>query len=116
MTTDNHAQARRFDGPPILEHKHYDSPSVFTPESLLREARRQKALPLRQVPTICVLDPDGDLVDYLQRTGQERHFAAWACYHTQLHTFVHEETEYGIVGRVVGAPFAVLVAEELFAS
>jgi len=29
---------------------------------------------------------------------------------------VYDEIEYGIVGRVVGAPFAVLVAEELFAS
>jgi uridine phosphorylase len=113
---DNHVQGRLFTGPPILEHKHYDSPSVFTPESLLREARRQKALPPGQVPTICVLDPDGDLVDYLQRTGQAQHHAAWACYHTQLHTFLHQQIEYGIVGRVVGAPFAVLVAEELFAS
>jgi uridine phosphorylase len=116
MTTDNHAQERLFNAPPILDHKHYDSPSVFTPESLLREARRQKALPPGQVPTICVLDPDGDLVDYLQRTSQARHHAAWACYHTHLHTFVHQEIDYGIVGRVVGAPFAVLVAEELFAS
>jgi uridine phosphorylase len=29
--------------PPILAGKHYDSPSAFTPESLLREARRQKS-------------------------------------------------------------------------
>jgi len=116
VTTNNNAPGRLFDTPPILEHKHYDSPSVFTPESLLREARRQKALPPGQVPTICALDPDGDLVDYLQRTGQARRHAAWACYHTQLHTFAHEQIEYGIVGRVVGAPFAVLVAEELFAS
>ncbi len=29
---------------------------------------------------------------------------------------MQDEVEYGIVGRVVGAPFAVLVAEELFAS
>jgi uridine phosphorylase len=63
-----------------------------------------------------VLDPDGDLVDYLHTTGNARRHAAWACYHTQLNTFVHGQIEYGIVGRVVGAPFAVLVAEELFAS
>jgi uridine phosphorylase len=116
VTTDNLVQRHLFAGPPILAHKHYDSPSVFTPESLLREARRQKALPPRQVPTICVLDPDGDLVDYLRSKGHARHHMGWACYHTELHTFVHEETQYGIVGRVVGAPFAVLVAEELFAS
>ena len=76
MTTDNNAQRRLFDGAPILAHKHYDSPSVFTPESLLREARRQKALLPGQVPTICVLDPDSDLVDYLQRTGQAHRHAA----------------------------------------
>jgi len=32
------------DTPPILAHKHYDAPSAFTPESLLREARRQKGV------------------------------------------------------------------------
>jgi len=31
--------------PPILSHKHYSARSTFTPESLLREARRQKGLP-----------------------------------------------------------------------
>jgi uridine phosphorylase len=30
--------------PPILAQKHYDRPSAFAPESLLREARRQKRL------------------------------------------------------------------------
>lgn len=29
---------------------------------------------------------------------------------------MYEDMSYGIIGRVVGAPFAVLVAEELFAS
>jgi len=33
-----------------------------------------------------------------------------------LDIFVQDKIEDGIVGRVVGAPFAVLVAEELFAS
>jgi uridine phosphorylase len=39
----------------------------------------------------------------------------WACYHTQLYTFEHDRIRLGIIGCVVGAPFAVLVAEELFA-
>ncbi len=30
--------------PPILSNKHYDAESVFTPDSILREARRQKGL------------------------------------------------------------------------
>jgi uridine phosphorylase len=69
-----------------------------------------------RVPAICVFDPDGDLVDYLRATDRSHHHRTWACYHTTLDTFVNEEIEYGIVGRVVGAPFATLVAEELFVS
>jgi uridine phosphorylase len=109
----------RFDGfevAPILEHKQHDAPSVFTPETLLREARRQKGLPQGSVPAVCVLDPDGDLVDYLHTSGAAEGHPAWACYHTSLATFRLERVECGILGRVVGAPFAVLVAEELFAS
>ena len=100
---------------PILGHKQYAAPSIFTPESLLREARRQKGLPVESVPAICVLDPDGDLIDHLQATGRAHPQPAWACYHTTLVTCTQEGIEFGIIGRVVGAPFAVLVAEELFA-
>ncbi len=101
---------------PILADKNYRSPSVFTAENLLREARRQKGLATGQVPAICVLDPDGDLLDYLESTNHAKKLATWACYHTTLVTFEHSGVEFGLVGRVVGAPFAVLVAEELFAS
>lgn len=101
---------------PIIEHKFYEQPSVFTPENLLREARRQKGLADGKVPAICVLDPDGDLVDYLHATKRAKPHSTWACYHTTLDAFVHEGTEFGVIGRVVGASFAVLVAEELFAS
>jgi len=34
------------DQPPILADKHYASASTFTPESLLREAWRQKDAPV----------------------------------------------------------------------
>jgi len=40
----------------------------------------------------------------------------WPCYHTTLDVFSAADMEAGIVGCAVGAPFAVLVAEELFAS
>jgi uridine phosphorylase len=100
---------------PITSNKRYEDSSVFVPENLLREARRQKRLPQGNVPSICILDPDGDLLDYLSATEQAHIHASWACYHTKLHTFTRNEIEFGIVGRVVGAPFAVLVAEELFA-
>ena len=102
--------------PPMLAEKHYDAPSAFTPENLLREARRQKALAEGAVPAICLLDPDGDLVDRLKAEGRARRDPAWACYHTELHRFGEAGIEFGIVGCGVGAAFAVLIAEELFAS
>jgi uridine phosphorylase len=101
---------------PLLEQKYYTDPSVFTPENLMREARRQKGLPQQSVPPICVFDPDGDLLDYLQVTKRAELHPAWACYHTQLSTFERDGITIGIIGRVVGASFAVLVAEELFVS
>ncbi len=102
--------------PPILGHKHHRSPSVFTPEALLREARRQKGIDAGTVPAICVLDPDGDIVRHLVAANRARRLAAWPCYHTDLFTFEHEGLGYGIIGCAVGSAFAVLVAEELFAS
>src|SRR4051794_36517849 len=101
----------------ILDNKEPRSPSVFRPEALLREARRQKGIPsTRNVPAICILDPDGDVVRTLRESGSAKGFSGWPCYHTELDTFLFDGRVVGIVGRVVGASFAVLVAEELFAS
>jgi uridine phosphorylase len=103
-------------GMPFVEVKAYRASSFFTPENLLREARRQKGLRFKPVPEICVLDPDGDIVRHLVATRRARLEPAWPCYHTKLHVFRHKGQRIGIVGCAVGAPFAVLVAEELFAS
>ncbi|MGC2125428.1 MAG: nucleoside phosphorylase [Xanthobacteraceae bacterium] len=100
---------------PILDNKHADAPSVFEPAVLLREARRQKGLVAAEVPPICILDPDGDIVHHLKRSEQAKRFEAWPCYHTELYSFPLASQTAGIVGCAVGAPFAVLVAEELFA-
>ena len=102
--------------PPILLNKQYAEPTVFTAENLLREARRQKSLARKRVPPICVLDPDGDIVRWLVGTQGVERDAGWACYHTDLYTFTYEGGRCGIVGCAVGASFAVLIAEELFAS
>ena len=102
--------------PPILDHKHPSSPSVFQPSALLREARRQKGLAAVDVPAACILDPDGDIVRRLRQTGHARPFEGWPCYHTRLDTFTLAGRTVGIVGCAVGAPFAVLIAEQLFAS
>lgn len=102
--------------PSILQSKDHQSPSVFTPEALLREARRQKGIGAGTVPEVCILDPDGDIARHLFAAGRARRCSFWACYHTDLHIFEHEGLSYGIIGCAVGAAFAVLVAEELFAS
>ncbi len=102
---------------PIISGKDHAVSSVFRPEALLREARRQKGLPFIAVPRVCMLDPDGDVVRHLKQTGLGRIHEGWACYHTELLTFdVDGIGEVGIIGCAVGAPFAVLVAEQLFAS
>jgi uridine phosphorylase len=102
---------------PIVANKDHAASSVFLPEALLREARRQKRLRPVPVPEVCVLDPDGDVVRHLKRTGAGRAHLGWACYHTELLAFdLGEAGEIGIAGCAVGAPFAVLVAEQLFAS
>ena len=102
--------------PPILRRKNYQAPSIFTPDALLREARRQKGIGTGTVPEICILDPDGDIVRHLLAMNRVRRLSSWACYHTDLHAFEHEGLSYGVVGCAVGAAFAVLIAEELFAS
>jgi uridine phosphorylase len=101
---------------PLFEAKRFDEPSVFTPEALLENARRQKDLPERPVPDICILDPDGDIVRQLTATGDARKDESWPGYHTSLYRFERNGDEFGIVGCAVGAPFAVLLAEQLFAA
>ena len=101
---------------PILDNKDPAAPSVFAPAALLREARRQKRVAAADVPPLCILDPDGDIVRRLRGDGRARPFDGWPCYHTGLDTFALGGRTAGIVGCAVGAPFAVLVAEELFAS
>jgi purine-nucleoside phosphorylase len=102
--------------PPILASKDHRARSLFKPEALLREARRQKGLEAHDVPPVCVLDPDGDIVGWLRANGAARRSAGWACYHTELFEFELNGRMFGIVGRAVGSSFAVLIAEQLFAS
>jgi uridine phosphorylase len=100
----------------LWERNDHQEPSIFAPEGLLREARRQRSLPDGTVPEVCLLDPDGDVVRFIQATGQGRRSETWACYHTELWETEVEGCPIGVIGNAVGAPFAVLVAEEVFAS
>ncbi len=102
--------------PPLFDNKDPSAASVFVASALLREARRQKGIAAAKVPAICVLDPDGDLVRGLKASGKAQHADDWPCYHTELYRFALASCTLGIIACAVGAPFAVLVAEELFAS
>lgn len=104
------------DLPPILRDKHHRAPTVFQPENLLREARRQKGADTGSVPEICLLDPDGDIVRWLVAEGRATRSPHWSCYHTDLHAFEWEGRRFGVIGNAVGASFAVLLAEQLFVS
>jgi hypothetical protein len=102
--------------PPILCDKHPQAASAFTPQNLLREARRQKGVPDAPTPEVCILDPDGDIVRFLRVAGRSRPVDGWACYHSEMDCFEQGGREFGIIGCAVGAPYAVLVAEQMFAS
>ena len=101
---------------PLIERRDHVAPSVFRPESLLREARRQKGLAPGSVPPVCVLDPDGDIVAHVRRRHGAEPCPQWACYHSTMWRWQSGDLACGIVGHVVGGSFAVLAAEQLFAS
>lgn len=83
--------------PPILCNKEHTTASVFSPENLLREARRQRNIPSGKIPEICVLDPDGDIVRNLLEQNKCFLNPHWACYHSKLYDF---ELEYSGMNEV----------------
>ena len=99
----------------LFHNKNYDERSVFLPENLLREARRQKNIKECNIPKICILDPDGDIVRYL-KNHSAKISSCWACYHSELYNANYRDLEFGIIGCAVGASYAVLLAEQLFVS
>jgi uridine phosphorylase len=92
----------------------YAEDAVFKPENLVEAAIKQKGLQKENVPGICILDPNGDIVRYLVRNGMAKKSKNWPCYHTDLYLFEMDGINFGIVRCAVGSPFAVLVAEEMF--
>lgn len=103
-------------GAPLLQREDFAEPSAFRPENMLREARRQKNIKSGHVPPICVLDPDGDLVEYVRIEMGATLSREWACYHTKLWEWQVNDIRFGVIGHAVGASFAVLVAEQAFVS
>ena len=100
---------------PLMSHDPAEAP-VFLPGNLLEAARTRKGLATTIVPEGCLLDFDGELVGQLVSSGRAVEEPDWPCFHTRLFRWRAGKYGYGVIAGTVGAPFAVLVAEELFAS
>ena len=103
--------------PPFVTTTDHDEPSVFQVENLLREdyaGNATLASDLR-LPCVCSTPTAMSFVTSHPWAGATRH-SDWACYHSELWTTHHDRLEIGIVPCAAGAPYAVLVAEELAAS
>src|ERR1700755_3032314 len=88
---------------PLLAREDHEQPSVFRPEVMLREARKQKRLGNAPVSPVCLLDPDGDIVSYVQRAKGAQKSNSWACFHTELWEWEEEGERFGVVGKAVGS-------------
>lgn len=100
---------------PLLNHP-YLSPSAFTPEVLVRAARAARGIGSEKIPSVCVLDFDGDLTDWLIEKGLVHRCTHWACFHTNMYVIKVDGFNCGIVPRTIGGPYAVLIAEQLRSS
>lgn len=70
--------------------------------------------PKGPVPAVCVLDRDGELTSALKEKGAKKS-STWPCGLSELYCYKHVGQELGFVPCTFGAPFAVYVAEQLFA-
>ena len=100
---------------PLLQHP-LNEPSAFTAEALVAAVRSERNIRVQSVPRICVLEFDGDLTDWLSKTGHARPHENWACFHTVMHAIEVDGETCGIIARTIGGPYAVLIAEQLRAS
>lgn len=102
------------DSLPLFQHA-LASPSAFTPERLMDAVRAERRLANEVVPPLCVLDFDGDLSDRLAGDGVTRPMTSWACFHTSMRVMSLDGLPCGVVPRTIGGPYAVLIAEQLWA-
>ncbi|MDP2321902.1 MAG: hypothetical protein Q8O42_21500 [Acidobacteriota bacterium] len=82
----------------------------------MEAVRTERSLAMVRVPSICVLDFDGDLSDGLLREGAATLSESWACFHTQMLVTRAGDIECGVIPRTIGGPYAVLIAEQLHAA
>jgi uridine phosphorylase len=100
---------------PILDHPLGEA-SAFTAQALIEDVRRLREIGTEALPGVCFLEFDGDLTDWLVEQGIAVPFRSWACFHTTMFSLHLEGVNCGIVGRTIGGPFSVLIAEQLHAA
>lgn len=103
------------DDSPLFEHP-LDEESAFRPEALVDAVRSERGAADAPLPPVCVLDFDGDLTDLLVESGRSTRVESWACFHTTMEGVEVDGRRAGVVGRTIGGPYAVLVAEQMAAS
>lgn len=99
---------------PITTHA-TDEPAVFLPENLLGRAASMLGREDGVLPACCLLDFDGELVAVAREQFGAAPCSVWPCFHTTLLRVKRDGLEMGLIGGTVGAPFAVLVSEQLIA-
>src|SRR5262249_53905665 len=100
---------------PLLDHP-VEETSAFTAQGLLDAVKAERSLASTRVPSVCVLEFDGDLSDKLTQKEIARYYDGWACFHTRMTQFEVDGHTVGMVARAIGGPYAVLIAEQMFAS
>ncbi len=100
---------------PLLAHP-LEEPSAFAAKSLVDAVRAERGAPAVPIPKVCILDFDGDLTDWLAKTGGSRRNDAWACFHTVMDEIELDGLTAGIVARAIGGPYSVLIAEQMLVS
>jgi nucleoside phosphorylase len=90
-------------------------PAVFRPENLLERAAAMMGREQGAIPVCCVLDFDGELADVAREDFRASPCPSWPCFHTTMLCLGRDGFQMGLIPGTVGAPFAVLVAEQLIA-
>lgn len=100
---------------PLLDHPVSEC-AVFRPENLLERAAAMHGTESGSIPAACVLDFDAELVPVALEQFGAAPSPEWACFHTTLLRLAYGGQDMGLIGGTVGAPFAVLICEQLIAS
>ncbi len=99
---------------PILNHP-IAEPAVFRAENLLARASEMMGKEHGHLPACCVLDFDGELAAVAREDFRAAPCPTWPCFHTTMLCLGRDGFQMGLIPGTVGAPFAVLVAEQLIA-